>query len=1366
MNSVSLRSFTVSARRGLRLVKRGLLVVEWLLWAVFFALALSFLALRYWVLPNIESYRPRIEASLSSGLGVKVEIGRIEAAWQGLHPDLHLSDVRLFDRQGRPAFRLPSIIVEVSWWSIPARELRLHELALTGADLDVRRTRDGKFVIAGIELADQPDGVDMSDWILGQRRVVIRESRLRWNDEKRAAPELTLSNIHFVLENSGNRHRLGLTADPPRALASRVDVRADLNGESLNRLNTWFGEIYADLKTIDLAAWRAWVEYPADIRSGQGGVRAWVGFNGDRLIHFSADIGLEQAQARLASNLPLLELARVSGRVGAREIAGGGKEIGFMRFGVKTVTGFEVSGRNVALVTMDGVTLSPADFSMKTLSARDKEPQRVELEANSLDLEPLAKIVEHLPLDAQLRKLLTESNPRGTVFDFHLAWRGEFDRHEGFTARARFAQLALDARGLVPGFSNLSGSVEASDKGGTLSLASRNAVIDLPRMFEESKLELESLSTQVGWSFPKGKLEVRVDNAVFANEDAAGTALALYRVEPGTPGYLELSARLSRGVGQRAYRYLPKPMTRVRSWLKSAVEKGKVDEAIFAFKGNLYDFPFSDPKRGSFRAALKVSDASLLYVPGWPKIDNIHGDLVFERATMEFRGNTPGNIGAAKLGRVDVKIADLTVQPRILDVTGSAEGTTQAFLKFIDDSPLDEILGGFTQPMRASGAGKLALKLSIPLEEPTRTRVSGQYQFTNNDVTLDADLPQMSRVNGVLAFTEAGLSMRGIRGEALGGGFTLTGGTRADGVVALGANGNFTLPGIRAWLDDPVFAAMSGGTPWRAAINVRPAGGEVTVESSLVGVAVDLPAPLGKLAADSVAFKVVKTAVPGARDEDDFTVTLDRALSARVQRRFEGGHMRIVRAAAGIGEEMPALPRTGVVAAVTVKAASVDLWKSKLLDPRAAAKGAVGAEGLAALAPVRASVNAETLDVAGKRLHNARLSLVQEANAWVANVSAQELAGALTFRQGLGADSGRLVARLKHLQIPAAMAKAEDGVLDRFAQELPGADVAIDSFEVGDKKLGRLEFVANNQGGEWRIQRLNLANPDGVLAGSGAWKARRAGETRRKLALDFTLEAYDAGKLLDRLGFPATLKAGSGRLEGNVGWDGSPLAIDYPSLAGNLSLRVEKGQFLKADPGVGKLLGIMSLQALPRRLSLDFRDVFSEGFAFDLVSASSRIDRGILATSDFKMVSVSAVVLMEGIADLARETQDLSVTVLPDMSGGMVSLVGVIAGAINPAGALLAYLAQRVLKDPISKAFSFRYGVSGSWSDPKVARLQNPQVGHSSPGDPTQRPDTPPAASSAAAEAPRAAPEAPRAASEGPRAAPEAPLTRDVDRFP
>src|SRR5690606_4456365 len=142
---------------------------------------------------------------------------------------------------------------------------------------------------------------------------------------------------------------------------------------------------------------------------------------------------------------------------------------------------------------------------------------------------------------------------------------------------------------------------------------------------------------------------------------------------------------------------------------------------------------------------------------------------------------------------------------------------------------------------------------------------------------------------------------------------------------------------------------------------------------------------------------------------------------------------------------------------------------------------------------------------------------------------------------------------------------------------------------------------------------------------------------------------------------------GRGRLDGEVAWRGSPLAPDYHTLSGQMHLDMASGQFLQAEPGLAKLLGVLSLQALPRRLTLDFRDVFSQGFSFDFVRGDVQIAQGIARTNNLQMKGVNAAVLMEGEADLLRETQNLHVVVVPEINAWTASLV---ATAINPVVAL------------------------------------------------------------------------------------------------
>ncbi|MGZ8264673.1 MAG: YhdP family protein, partial [Burkholderiales bacterium] len=179
------------------------------------------------------------------------------------------------------------------------------------------------------------------------------------------------------------------------------------------------------------------------------------------------------------------------------------------------------------------------------------------------------------------------------------------------------------------------------------------------------------------------------------------------------------------------------------------------------------------------------------------------------------------------------------------------------------------------------------------------------------------------------------------------------------------------------------------------------------------------------------------------------------------------------------------------------------------------------------------------------------------------------------------------------------------------------------------------------------------------------------------------------------------------KIEGQLSWSGSPLEFDYPTLAGQLVVDASNGQFVKLEPGLGKLLGVLSLQALPRRLTLDFRDVFSEGLAFDSIIGSLKIDRGIAVTDNFRIQGPSARVVMAGEVDLVRETQKMRVRVTPHISDS-VSIAGALIG--GPVAGVAAFIAQKVLKDPLEQLVSFEYNVTGNWADPQVAKVERAPV--------------------------------------------------------
>ena len=359
----------------------------------------------------------------------------------------------------------------------------------------------------------------------------------------------------------------------------------------------------------------------------------------------------------------------------------------------------------------------------------------------------------------------------------------------------------------------------------------------------------------------------------------------------------------------------------------------------------------------------------------------------------------------------------------------------------------------------------------------------------------------------------------------------------------------------------------------------------------------------------------------------------------------------------------------------------------------------------------------------------------RDGSTWRANLDASELNGYVEYRQAGTRDnpSGRLFARLARMKLPQSAATQFETLLDEQPGTLPALDIVVDDFELRDRKLGRVEIEAQNRGGEtvqreWRLSKFNIVAPEATFTGTGNWALLAGSEKslRRRTVMNFQLDIRDSGDLLARFGMENVVRRGKGRMQGQVAWIGAPMSPDYRSMSGQINLNVESGQFLKADPGLAKLLGVLSLQSLPRRLTLDFRDVFSAGFAFDFVRGDVRIEQGVAITNNLQMKGVNAAVLMEGSADIDQETQDLHVVVVPEINALTASLV---ATAINPVVGLGSFLAQVFLRGPLIEAATQEFHVDGTWTDPHIERIprRSRESGSApAPSGAAQVPGTPP----------------------------------------
>jgi uncharacterized protein YhdP len=437
-------------------------------------------------------------------------------------------------------------------------------------------------------------------------------------------------------------------------------------------------------------------------------------------------------------------------------------------------------------------------------------------------------------------------------------------------------------------------------------------------------------------------------------------------------------------------------------------------------------------------------------------------------------------------------------------------------------------------------------------------------------------------------------------------------------------------------------------------------------------------------------------------------------------RDLSGPRARVVRGGIAVGQSViDAVPMHDNAVSLNLYLPSLDIdaWNATLtqltgaspLKRKSTATAVVGAEVIADDAqdymPTFAAVRAEQIKVADRIIHKVLVGGTRQGDLWRMNISAEELNGSAEVRPPNGQVPAQLYVRLAHLNIPPSSVKDVERMLSEQPSSIPTLDIVVSDLTLRGKKLGRLEIEAVNREGanatrEWRLNKFNITLPEATLTASGNWIAD--GPKQRRTRLNFLLAIRDSGELLSRLGTPNAVRHGQGRLQGQITWQGSPITLDYASLSGKLNLEIDKGQFLKTEPGAARLLGVLNLQSLPRRLTLDFSDLFSEGFAFDFVRGDVRIEQGIATTNNLQMKGVVAGALMEGSADLVHETQDLKVVVVPEINAGTASLY---MATINPLIGLTSYLAQAVLSLPLVRAGTSEFHIDGTWSDPRVIKV-------------------------------------------------------------
>ncbi len=1218
----------------------------------------------------LESNPARVATWLGAKANQPIAFDGLKAEWTRRGPLLRLSGLRIGPGgEAIPMGQAEVLVAPYTGW-LPGRrmtELRLHGLVLT-----LERNADGEWHVQG--LPGQSSGRDPLRQLeaLGELQVIGGRLRI-------IAPssgiDLVVPRIDLRVQVDGERVRAGIRAWPG------ADA-APLTGSLDFHRKRGDGRFFAGGRKLDFAGWSELLRWQGvAVVAGQGRAQTWLELRGHRVAAVTSVGDLEDVVLAAVDPTPgamqEVRLERLQQRTRfVRDAAGWSLQLPELAF--------HQAGREIR---MDGLRMQ-------------HDGSRWSAEAPRLPLGPLLSIADLSDaLPTPLRHWLGRARPQGLLED--LSARGEGERLSFVEARIRGA--GFRPVGHSPGLTGLAGRLSGDHDGLALALDPASALeFDWPSGFGV-KHPLRAEGTVALWREGEG-VRLGTGHLQLQGSDYRADARGgLWFQNDGTRPWIDIAANIAGAEVPVAKKFwirhlMPREAV---SWLDMALVGGRIREGRAIVSGDLDDWPF-DRRNGRFEARAEIENGQLRFQEDWPPIVGASLQASFIGAGMRVTGS--GELGGVQIESITAEIDDFDAAT--LDIDARGRGDAGGFLRVLRESPLERTLGETLSRVGAAGPARATFTLRQPLHR------NGPPQRIAGTVELEG---------ATLSERELALAFTGVRGSARYDGH----GFRADAlsVVHEGLPGKLALRAGAPHVDDrrhafeaDLSASMDaarlldrvpdlawlkphvqGRSEWNVAVAL-PAGGNtasarpsrVVLSSTLAGTAIGLPAPLAKPSAESLPTTI---RIPLPVESGEVEVALGRRLAVRA--RSHGGRTG-VRATLGSAVADGAPPAQGIV--VGGRAAEIDA-----LDWIAFAGGGAGG---ASSGPLRVDVQTAQLRMLGQRFGPTRLQLVPVGGDTRVQVEGAGIAGQVLVPAADGATiSGRFSRAAieigKGAATPVRVNAATPARTDDIdPAKLPPLDITIDELKFNGRVAGRATLKTRPVAAGMQVEAISLQGAGHDLRASGAWTGR-GGDMRSRL--EARVESRDFGRMLSTFGLDGQMKGGEGRMSLALSWPGSPMAFAPARVEGRLDGLVKDGQLVELEPGAGRLLGLLSVARLPQRLSLDFRDFFDKGFAFDRMEGKVRFADGRARSEGILIEGPAASIDIGGSADLAAQRFDQTIEVKP-RTGNLLTVAGALAG--GPVGAAVGAVANAVLKRPLSEVGAKTYRVTGPWDAPKVEVVQ------------------------------------------------------------
>jgi uncharacterized protein (TIGR02099 family) len=874
--------------------------------------------------------------------------------------------------------------------------------------------------------------------------------------------------------------------------------------------------------------------------------------------------------------------------------------------------------------------------------------------------------------------------------------------------------LGLRGTQQIPALQGIQATFKADNTSGQVQLKLQDGSLKYPQWFE-TDLPIDKLDASLNWQVKEDGWYWNLSDLNVMNRDIKASGVGTLALPTGKAPDLDLNMSFATQRRVDNVRdYIPSVIVDgTEEWLKTAIVAGYVPKGEFVLKGNPADFPFTGKKKGVFDIRFDIEQGILAYLPEWPEAHDVSGELRFHNAGMSARVNSARIMDlAVKGGTVD--IPDMLNETHLL-LDLQTKGDLQAHMNYLQTAPIGRNLRDFMKVAKFSGDSELNLKLDVPLDAPVLekkgVKVDGQVTLHDNHFSIPEYGQVFSKLNGLVYFDQFGVRVPKAQGEYKQQAVQITADTdKAKNRINVNisqhnapqaflpeslsglANYMHGDADLEARLELPAFNFSAGES--KASLKLH-------AKSSLQGVEIKLPEPLAKPAGQARELTVDLDIPFDSSIPWKAAVAMEKLLA--VQARLPHKSQEKTAIGISLGSQPVALPTEGV--AVGGKLAKVDLLALSSLGLSG------GGSGHASPVPVTADVDIGDLRLGQQSLGPASLK-ASSADIVQAHIHAPKVQANL-YLPLRAVGQGRVNIDLQGIDLEALAGQsikpdkaAKSATLSPV--DFPSMRVTCQDCRKGDFPIQQLILAMNKRGKELQIEKLDIRNPLlSLSANQGRWFMAQDGHSYTEL--NATAHIPELGKLLAEQGSEAGFTGGELDAEAQLRWEGAPFAFSLAGLGGTAHVKLGKGNLTEVEPGVGRLLGLLDIQRLSSRLSMDFRDMTGKGVAFDEIQGNFRLDHGVLYTNDTVLKAAALIAGIKGSTDLVRKTHDQTVTIIPNLRSTL-PVVGAVVGGVG--GGVIALLfnemTDKSAEDKLKTSGGFRYRVTGDWVKPDVSELKTP----------------------------------------------------------